>query len=440
MSFFKTAVLIVFGIGAIIGITVFAVGGLGFGGDGENSVGSVTVWGTMPADHFESLVRGASDAAGDQLTPNDVTYAQKSPETFRDELTNALAANRGPDAIVLPNRDLQPLADKLQRIPYEQYSQRRFRDTFVQGAEVYTTADGLYGLPVSVDPLVLYWNRSILSSAGIANPPRFWSEVVTLSEQVTRRDEAGNIELATIGLGEFDNVDHAKAIISAMTMQVGGEIMTRTSDGLEARLTTGTAPGTSRLPAVAALDYYTQFANPSQSVYTWNRSKAHSREAFLATDVATYIGFASELPQLRDGNPNLNFDVTMLPQTREGAEKLTYGRFQAIGIPKGSAQDQNVSGALQLATLLSGNAAIERYTERTVYPPVRRDLLEDNADTAFESTFQNAALVARTWVDPQPEQTDTIFREMVRSITSGRRSTVDAVRAANGRLQNVIQQ
>ncbi len=40
-----------------------------------------------------------------------------------------------------------------------------------------------------------------------------------------------------------------------------------------------------------------------------------SKNMFLAGDLALYFGFASELDDLKNKNPNLNFDVTLFPQT-----------------------------------------------------------------------------------------------------------------------------
>ena len=67
--------------------------------------------------------------------------------------------------------------DKIIEIPYDTISGRDFKNTFIEEGEMYLTENGVLGLPFTIDPMVMYWNRDIFQSVGIANPPEFWDEL-----------------------------------------------------------------------------------------------------------------------------------------------------------------------------------------------------------------------------------------------------------------------
>jgi ABC-type glycerol-3-phosphate transport system substrate-binding protein len=41
-------------------------------------------------------------------------------------------------------------------------------------------------MPLFVDPIVLYYNKDILSNEGIVNPPRTWDELFLLNSVLTK--------------------------------------------------------------------------------------------------------------------------------------------------------------------------------------------------------------------------------------------------------------
>lgn len=42
------------------------------------------------------------------------------------------------------------------------------------------TKDSIIAFPLTIDPLVMYWNRDILSNAGIVKPPAYWDEIYSI--------------------------------------------------------------------------------------------------------------------------------------------------------------------------------------------------------------------------------------------------------------------
>jgi ABC-type glycerol-3-phosphate transport system substrate-binding protein len=433
-SIFQVIVLAVFGVFIIIGVLIFA--SLSGGGD-DQDIGTVVLWGTFDRDLMNSFLRALGDE--DERTKN-IKYEEHALEDFQADLVEALANGTGPDLFLLDQAHLLRHWDKIEPYSYELMSERIFKDTFVDEGEMFLSQAGIRGLPFSLDPLVLYWNRDIFAEAGFANPPQYWDEFFLLAERITKRDKANNVELATIAFGEFDNVNHAKDILSALIMQVGGEIAGRNEAGA---LYTALAPSslsTSEIvPAQTALRFYTEFANPIKTVYTWNRSLPNSIDAFAQNKLAMYVGYASELRTIQAKNAHLNFDVAVLPQVRAGENKrvLTFGRLYSLAVPRVSG---NKYGGVQMGLFLSGPVASEIFSEVFAAASPRRGILAKTPDDPIKLIFRNSALISRAWLDPHAEETNLIFRRMVGDVTSGTMRISDAVQNADQEMDRLVSQ
>jgi hypothetical protein len=176
-------------------------------------------------------------------------------------------------------------------------------------------------LPALTNPLVLYWNKDLLASAGYSQPPRYWDELFDMARAITSCQAsvvathsstvAGcdrptlSIKKATVALGSWDNVRHAKDIMSAVIMQQGGAITARDDHGnLGSALLNGTGGPSSAVQS--AVRYYTEFSDPTKDDYSWNASLPDSLSAFASGNLALYIGTASEAALIAKSNPNLN--------------------------------------------------------------------------------------------------------------------------------------
>jgi len=268
LSLFQGIVLGVFGIAALIGIFVFA-NYSGGGGTGPQ-VGTVVIWGTLPKAQITEALTVASRINTDL---KGVAYVQKSSSTFRTDLVAAIAAGSGPDMVLISQEDLLSLSKVILPILPGTLSERTFRDAFASAGELFLAPDasGAYGVPFLINPLVLYQNRTILASSGIAQAPATWEALTGLVPKVTTKTPTGNIDRALVALGTYSNIDNARGILSALFIQAGVPIGTRTSTGVRrADLGTSLAEGTP--PGQAVLRFYTQFADSSKVSYTWNAS------------------------------------------------------------------------------------------------------------------------------------------------------------------------
>lgn len=437
-STFQTIVFGVFIAFVVIAVLVFATFS---GGGGGQSVGQVVLWGTYDQALVQSYLNRAQGVNNDLVG---LRYEEIPAERFHETLVEALANGTGPDLFILDQANILRHEDKILPFSYEGMSQRELRDTFIDQGEMFAGADGIIALPFSIDPLVLYWNRDLFAAAGVAQPPAYWDEFFALAERITVRDSANTISRATIAFGEFDNVAHAKDIIAALIMQAGGSIVERAPSGdLTPALSTSainfdaTFAERDVLPAQRAVRFYTEFADPVKSVYTWNRSLPYSLDAFAQGTLAMYVGYASEVRDIQARNPNLNFDVAPLPQIRSGerTRRLTFGTLSALAIPRTAA---NVYGASQLAFSLASTEGSRLFAETISVPSPRRDVLRDIPDDPLQVIFRDAALMSRAWLDPLPSATDAVFRRMIGDATSGALRITDTVQRANEELRALL--
>src|SRR3989338_8664577 len=427
MSKFQIILLSVFAVSIVLAVAAFSL----YRGSGNENV-AMTVWGDISSQDF-SLLLNSSAISQDRTFS--VSYVEKRAETIETEFTEALAQGIGPDLIILTQDKLWKNKPKFSVIPYTSVSERDFKTTFIEEGELFLDETGVYALPLSIDPLVLYYNRDLLSAAGQARPMQYWDEIYASATNLSKRDAAGNLVLSVMALGEARNIPHAKDVLSLLLLQAGTPITGLVNRELRSQISLNF--GTPVLPGEAALDFYTQFSNPTKVYFSWNRSLIDAQTHFTSGDSAYYLGFASELRVIRNKNPILNFGISAVPQSRVSGKAITFGRLRAVAISRGS---RNPSVALLLATRLVSKEVARSLSEILLLPPARRDLLSIRPTDAVFSVFYDAALQSKGWLDPDTVATEAIFREAIESVTSGRARTLEAVNRANSEIEALIKQ
>jgi multiple sugar transport system substrate-binding protein len=430
-STFQTVLLGIFGAALVVGVLIFA-GIIPLGKkEAPGSLGTVVVWGTLKNADIGELIAEVND----RNKSVKITYLQKNPSTLDRELVEALAAGTGPDVFFLPTELIVRHASKIYQIPYQNYPIKTFRDSFIEEAELYLGLEGVLGLPVTIDPMVMYYNRDIFQTAGIAKPPVFWEELYEIVPKLVEKDKALNITQSAVALGEFDNITNAKEIFSALVLQLGNKIVTKDPEGkLFSVFDEGVTAG--KPASSEALSFYTIFSNPTSEYYTWNKGLPDSRDAFIAGKLGIYFGFSSELFNIQDRNPNLNFDVAAIPQPKDVSKKSTFGKMYALAIAKNS---RNLTGAISAVFSLSTPDVISKISQISALPPPRRDLLSVRPGGIYLPIFYNSALFSQSWLDPDPEKTSVILGRMVSDVTSGREDAPSATSRAGREISILLQ-
>lgn len=422
----------------LIGVfAALAVGGLiffaafrGFSNDSDPISRGVVMWGTLDSEAFMDTINAIRE---NNDVWSAVRYEQKDSRTFTSELVNAIAEGHGPDLVVIPNDLIISQAAKFTPIPYDSLSQRDFRDTYIRGAEIFMFPEGIYALPLAVDPLVMYWNRSLFASNGFSAPPATWEELVrTTVPTLTKRTDNNDVLQSAVAFGQHVNVQNAKELVMMLMMQAGSMIASIRDDGVFYNLDTSSTDGNVQ-PGSAAVRFYTEFSDPGKSTYSWNRSLPLDRNAFLSGDLALYFGFGSEVIEIANGNPNLDFDLTEVPQSAGTQLKTSYGTIYGLSLLRSA---RNPEGAYAVMQVLGNAGNAEAIARSLLFAPVHRSTLASGSTNPFEAVIYRAALVARGWLDPEPTESDNIMREMIEDVVAGRTTIGSAVNDASIKLNN----
>jgi len=432
LSLFQTILLGIFGFGALVGLFVFAT--YSGGGSGSTAVGAVVIWGTLPEEDMQTML---AVAAQTDTSLKGVSYAQKDPATLQNDLSTAIATGIAPDLVLASQEELFALAKFLMPIPSSTLSSSAFTSTFIEEGNLFAAADGYYGIPFLVDPLVLFANRTILSSDGIAKPPATWESLTGLVPNVAILSPARQITRGLIALGTYGNVHNARGILSALFLQADVPISaySPSSGALVADLGKNASGGAP--PGQAVIGFYTQFADTSKVSYTWNDALQDSQQKFLAGDLALYLGYASEARYFAAANPNLNFIVAPLPQRATATTKSTYGLVYAFMIPRGA---KNTAGAYQAAVLFTNSVEQEAAASLTGLAPAVLGQLAATPTDPTSAVAYAEALYAHGWLSPTPADTDTVFSSMIGNVISGRLNLDMALSSAERSLTALLQQ
>lgn len=426
MSKFQVVLLVVFGAFIVIAVILFS----------QNRGSSVaktnlTIWGSLSAYDFSDLVATAGLSKDGSIS---YSYTEKTESSLSKDFTDALAVGKGPDLIIIGVDSVVSESEKLVLIPNESVKPADYASTFIKEAELFQTTLGTYALPFYVDPMVMYWNREMFAKASLAVPPVYWDQIYTYITKLTTKDGAGNVTQSAMALGEAKNIPHVKEIMTLLLLQAGTPITTFSGESLRSTLLENN--GSAQVPSLSALEFYTQFANPQKSYYSWNRSQVSAENHFTSGKSGMYLGFASELPTLKAKNPTMDIGVSPVPQSRASGKSITSGKLYGVAVVRAT---RDLSGAIAGALALVSKESVSTLANITPVIPARRDLLSAAPTDPAGFTFYGAALQSYWWRDPEPKATKKIFVDMVESVTSGRARVDEAVSTANTALNNLLE-
>jgi multiple sugar transport system substrate-binding protein len=324
--------------GIILGVVVFGVllsvilGRVGGGGEV-----TLTWWGLWEDENVVSPLITEYQAAHPKIKIN---YVRQSQQDYRERLTNALAKGTGPDIFRFHNTWVPMFKSDLDFLPSTVISPGDYAQTF------YTTAssdlsyrEGIVGIPLEYDGLVLYLNEDIFSQAA-KTVPTTWDELRQTALALTIKNEQGTITQAGVALGRTENVDHWPEILGLMMLQNGVKM----------------GQPTGKL-AEDALTFFTLF---SKSDGVWDATLPPSTTLFASGKLAMYLGPSWRALEIKQQNPSLNFKtypVPQLPKTGAKEPDITYATYWAEGV---WARSKNKEAAWDFLKFLSSKASLEK--------------------------------------------------------------------------------
>lgn len=424
---FQIIIIIVFIAAAVIALLIFS-GSIPLGGNSATTgAGTVTVWGTIRGDVVNPLLDEFNTANPAFV----VKYVQKDKDTFDQDLLEALASGAGPDMFFISQDLAYHYGNKILVVPYTTYPMSAFQTNFASAGEVFTSPAGIIAFPVLIDPLVMYYNRTTLDTNGIVYPPATWDELVSMVPALTKKDDTNKINKSAVAFGHFSNVAHAKDILSMLFMQTGNKIVKEQGG----RFISDLNNSSSTYQTEDMLKFYTDFANPQESIYSWNKSFPNARDYFSTENLAFYFGYASELTYLVNKNPNHNMLVASVPQIKGSNSKATMAQVTGLAISRFST---NSNTALIAAQQMSSGSFAAQLAQNLGVAPARRDLLAVKPTDSYFSVFYKSALYAQSWLDPSPKDTDDIFSKMIDGVLSNIFRADQAISDASSKISLLL--
>lgn len=412
--------------GLILLVVLVAVFSFSGGGGGGVQSGPVTLSVWMPFEESQNL-QPLFDAYSQKRPNVRIVYTKKNIDTYETDLINALAAGNGPDVFAINNTWLPKYQDKITSAPEKQWLFTDYKNAFVDVAVTDFTKDQkIYGAPMSVDSLALYYNKDLLGTAGIATPPKTWAELASQVQRIRKQDTTGYFSRSGAAWGTNSNVNRAVDILYLFMLQQGARSFS--ADGLYPQFGESVQKGDFQInPGAVGLSFYTSFATPSSLNYTWNQRSDYSVDAFANGRAAFLISYAYTRQTLKEKAPNLNYDIIGVPQPNLENPSVNFANFWGQVVSK---QSKNQANAWDLIQFMTSKEALDKYYSLTKQPSSRKDLITLQIPDPAIGVFANANLTAKSFYKPDQAKMDTIFGRMIDNVILNRYSIDDALNQA----------
>ena len=353
-------------------------------------------------------------------------YVQMNPDTYEQDLIEALAAGKTPDIIMFRSSWLPKHGNKISPLPETAMTLRNFQETFPDVAVVdfvRQPAGKIYALPVWTDVLTMFYNKDLFNTAGIATPPKTWDDFIKTVQKLSGKDKFGNLTKSGAAIGAANNVNNAADILSLLMLQVGAKMIS--DDGTVAAFNRPITAGNSTYkPGESALRFYTDFANPKSNAYTWNDKMPNSFDAFTSGQTAIIFDYAVNMPRIKQKAPNLRLGVASVPQLTEATKVVNYADFWGYSVPLAS---KNPEAAWNFLVFLTGKDMNQYFSKAVLRPASRRDVLSEERTLSDLGVFADSILSATNWYRVDPPAIDSIFRDMINSVVLGNTKLADAI-------------
>ncbi len=418
------------------------------------------------SDSMEGIIN-AYKAIHPNITIN---YRKLRYEEYEDEILNALAEDRGPDIFSLHNTWMRKYKPKLMPMPaqttlaqqVEKGSIKKelvtelitkrsmtlkelkndfvdvvYDDVVMQDIEEDNplAQEKIYGLPLAVDNMALFYNKELLNIAGIAEAPKTWEDFQEAVKKITKQDRLGNIKQAGAALGTSSNVERSSDILSVLMMQNGTQ-MTRdnyaTFDQIPEELADRNVA-----PAEEALRFYTDFSSPAKEVYTWNETMPPSLDAFMQGNVGFFFGYAYHIPTIKANAPKLDFGIAELPQIDvSGLRKVNYANYWIETVSKKTQYPDEAWDFLQFAAAAEN---VTKYLQASEKPTALKALVNTQLDDIDIGVFAAQVLTAKSWYKGNdPLAMENIFNDLITDVVNGEITIKEGITLAAAKVNQTF--
>jgi len=296
---------------------------------------TISYWGLWENDGVMRPIIADFEAKNPHIK---VAYSKQSQRQYRERLQAAIESDSGPDVFRFHNTWVPMLKNQLAAVPETVMSLAQFDSLYYPVAKRDLTAGSvLYGIPLMIEGLGLFYNEDLFAAAGVTAPPTTWPELLEVIPKLSK-PEGNGFAVSAIALGTTGNIENFSDIIAVMFMQNGANLAD---------------PMKTKQQAEEVLGFYRRFATPTEPVYTWNETMDNSMYAFAIGKVAMVLApswRAFDIIEMAKtaGNPNMRFKIVPIPQLP--GNTVTWASYWVEGV---SERSKNKTAAFEFLKYLT---------------------------------------------------------------------------------------
>jgi multiple sugar transport system substrate-binding protein len=407
---------------------------------------TLVVWNLFDdSDAWKEMIESyvASVKADQTKQPVKIEYYKKNFSGYRqyeEELNNAIAAGKGPDIFTIHNDWLPRYQSKISPMDDGAKGAQSFSRRFVDAAsDDFLVGAKIYAIPLSVDTMALYYNEDLLKNAGIFDPPRTWDEfkddVVRLT--VFDKDKTTVIRAGAAIGADDKNVNRASDILSLLMMQSGSPMVDEEHKRTIFNEKLRDKNENSYSIGGMAFQFYTDFANPAKTIYTWNPAMDYSIDAFYQARAAMMLNYSYNIPVVKAKAPKLKFSIAPMPQIAGATRPVNYANYWAMTVSIGSSRPKE---SWDFLSYISNPEISKKYLAKAGKPTAQKDLAEwqANGEDLNMAVFAKQSLTAKSWYQVDPITNESILNDAIKSVVLGRVTPEEASDLASSQITQTM--
>jgi ABC-type glycerol-3-phosphate transport system substrate-binding protein len=356
-----------------LGYGVYKLGGSFFM---NNKKITLTYWGLWENENILTPIIETYNKTHPQI---EIVYTKQTHKDYRERLQNSIEKGVGPDIFRFHNTWIPMLKNDLQPAGKTGYQAQEFQQTFYPVAsQDLVIGSKVYGVPLMIDGLGLYYNEDLFRSAGVS-PPTTWNEFKQVAQNLKSPKTGDTIITAGVAMGTANNVEHYSDIIALLMLQNGADLKNPISK-----------------EAQDALSYYRSFVEKPNNV--WTDTFDNSILAFASGRVAMIFAPSWQAFRIQELNSKLKFQIIPVPQLANG--NVTWASYWVEGV---SSRSKYPNEAWEFIKYLSEKETMIRlYTEESKIrafgePYSRVDLAQTIINDPYVGAYIRQAQTAKSF-------------------------------------------
>jgi multiple sugar transport system substrate-binding protein len=319
-------------------------------------------------------------------------------------------------------------------------SLKELKDNFVDvvSHDVLLEDGKIYGLPLSVDTLAMYYNKDLFNNAGISQTPRYWNkEFLQAVKNLTKQDPKKGLVQSGAALGGSSNINRFSDILSVLMMQ-NGAVLLDDNHQVVFNLVPTALKDSGYNPGLEALRFYTDFSNPAKESYSWNNELPTSLDMFISGNLAIMFSYSYDLETIKAQAPKLNFSVAKLPQIEGNPPtNINFANYWIEAVSKKSPYQNEAWDFIQF---MVKEEQVKNYLEKTKRPTALRSLVAEQKTDDEIGVFADQVLTAKSWYQGKNvTAAEEAIKEMINTVVRNTGEKLqDIINTAAARVQQTI--